>query len=339
MIPDASGNITVSGNVTITAYFFEEAPLVPGYKNGLLGAYYDSSILTNESALKIKRIDPNIAFNGGYDTTPDPVIELETFSMRWTGFIRPTVSGDYTFKTYSDDGVKVIVNGTTLIDKWGLLSLDYTVASQTISLQAGVLYPITVEYQQMPLYAACILFWEAPGVLTSIVPSSAFYVQEATYNEYTPAQYFNPLEKGGAGFTNSFYRLRNNQQPQPQPKHTEINNVDYRWGWDAPENIEDDSFYAEMSGYLEAKYTEDTTLWFSVDDGIRVWLEDVLVIDEWDYHDVENFEYTFNATAGHKYKILIEYIDFGLGATCVMGWEGEALESQIVPAAYMYAEL
>jgi len=337
MVPDGNGNVTGTQNAVITANFISELPPEDGYVNGLLGEYYDASIVTNESALKVKRIDPNIAFNFAYDA-PHSKIEANTFSMRWTGFIRPTVSRSYTFKTYSDDGVKVFVNNTEVIDNWGLYSLDYTISDTPIYLEAGTYYPITVEYQQMPLYAACILLWEANGVQTSIVPSSAFYVTEEVYDEYTPEQYYNPLEKAGTGFTNKFYTVDGNGNPD-ELVHTEINSIDYHWGWGSPENLSADVFYGEMSGYLEAKYTESTTLLFSVDDGIKVWLDGDLVIDEWSPHSVEEFSYTFDSVAGHKYEIRIEYIDFGLGATCAMGWEGEALDAQIIPATYMYTAL
>ena len=337
MVPDANGNVTVTQDAVITAVFVDtQAP--DGYVNGLLGEYYDSSILTNDSALKVRRIDSNIAFNYGYDQSPHERIELETFSMRWTGFIRPTVSGEYTFKTYSDDGVIVVVDNIEVINNWGLFTLAYDVADEPIYLEAGTLYPITLEYQQMPLYAAVFLFWEADGVQTSIVPSSAFYVTEEVYNEYTPEQYYNSLQKVGAGFTNKFYTVDGNGDAD-QLMHTEINNIDYRWALEAPEGIEDDVFFGEMYGFLEAKYTEPTTLIFTVDDGIKVWLDGSLVIDEWGPHSVEDFAYTFDALAGSKYEIRVEYIDFGIGATCVMGWEGDALDRQVVPVEYMYTEL
>ncbi|MDD3290328.1 MAG: PA14 domain-containing protein, partial [Eubacteriales bacterium] len=121
MVPDAGGNVIVTGNVTVTAHF-EILGLDPNYTNGLLGEYYDESNLQNESALRMRRIDPRIAFNFGYEP-PDAVIEPEDYSIRWTGYIRPTVSGNYSFTTYSDDGVRVTVNDTMVIDNWGLLSL------------------------------------------------------------------------------------------------------------------------------------------------------------------------------------------------------------------------
>lgn len=341
MIPDVNGNITVTGSVNLTANF----ELAGEYVNGLLGEYYDTSEFDNESALRMKRIDSSIAHNYMYDS-PHPVIEPETFAIRWTGYIRPQVSGAYTFKTYSDDGIIVTVNNDMVIDNWGSLSLAFTVADHTVYLEAGHYYPITVEYQQLPLYAASFLFWEANGVPMSLVPESAFFVSQTDYNEYVTPKFYHELEKAGEGFHNVFYAL-NAAGTERIEEYTEVNSIDYSWGSGAPENITKDVFYGEMEGYLEARFTESTTLQFMVDDGIRVWVGDENgdwfhsgnpVIDEWDWHSVDTFEYTFDTIAGHKYKIRIEYVDLGIGATCVMRWKGAALGYENISKKYMYTD-
>lgn len=339
MIPDGEGNMIVTGSVTITANF---APISGEYVNGLLGEYYDASEFSNDSALRMKRIDNSIAHNFMYNP-PASVIEPETFAIRWTGYINPTVSGNYTFKTFSDDGVVVTVNGAKIIDNWGALSLDFTVADQAVYLQAGQYYPITVEYQQLPLYAAVFLFWEADGVPMSLVPESALYVPTTVYNEYAAAQYYNELERAGTGFRNEFY-TKSDGGTRTQ-EYTEQNNIDYNWNMGAPGDLEGDKFYGEMDGELEAKFTEATTLYFSVDDGIKVWIQDDdgfwlnggdPVISEWGWNSQETFQYTFDTEAGRKYRIHIEYVDWGLGASCVMQWEGDSLELETVPIEYMY---
>lgn len=330
MTPDGSNNIVVTGNVTITANFAPDVAAA-GYANGLLGEYYDSREPVNPSALKMRRIDSVIAFNYGYDLTPDPVIGHENYSVRWTGYIKPQVSGDYTFKTYSDDGVKLFVNDQKLIDNWGLFTLSYEIAENPIHLEAGQYYPITLEYQQGPLYSAVFLFWESnSGVPMSLVPGEVLYITEETRDEYTPAKYYNALQKTGSGFTNTFWDKNGNNE------FSEINNIDYAWGYDAPGNIETDAFSGIMEGYLEAKFTEATTLLFTVDDAVKVWINNALVIDEWDWHSHDTFEYTFYTIAGEKYKVKVEYAEFGIGATIVMGWKGAALGSEVIPKAYMY---
>lgn len=332
MIPDANGYVKITGPLKLSANFEPQGE----YANGLLGEYYDMSDMDNASALKMKRIDSKIAFNFMYDA-PDPAIEPETFSIRWTGYIKPQVTGDYIFKTLSDDGIRVTINGANVIDKWGALSLDYTVADSPVHLEAGTYYPITFEYQQLPLYAAAFLFWESDSEPMSVVPESAFYVGQDVYNEYKPAKYYNQLDTSGTGLKNTFYTL--DEDGKHTQEYTEVNNVDYVWGEGAPDGITEDVFYGEMEGYLEAKYTESTTLIFTVDDGVKVWIDGEEVISAWDLHSMEDMKYTFDTVAGQKYKIRIEYADFVIAAACVMQWESEGLgRCEVVPKEYLFEQ-
>jgi hypothetical protein len=336
MLPDGGGNITVTGDVTITAHF-QEIVIDDGYMNGILGEYYDEAELQNASALRLRRIDNSVNFNFGYDA-PDPSMEPESFSIRWTGYIKPLVSGNYTFKTYSDDGVRVFIEEDSVINNWGHLSLAFSVSDTPVYLEGGTYYPITVEYQQLPLYAGVFLFWQSESVPMSLIPEANYFVLEETYNSYSTAQYYNTLDRSGEGFRSTFYEVDQNGNTSPTPGNETIGQVYYEWGGEAPDGISTDAFYGEVNGYLEAKFTEDVTLVFSVDDSVKVWLDDVLVINEWGWNSREDFTYTFSATAGERYKIDIEYMERGLGATLIMGWRGIALGAETVPIEYMYLE-
>lgn len=336
MLPDGAGNVTVTGDVTITAHF-QPVVVDDGYVNGILGEYFDEAELQNASALRLRRIDNSVNFNFGYDA-PDPSMEPESFSIRWTGYIKPLVSGNYTFKTYSDDGVRVFIDEETVIDNWGHLSLAFSVSDTPVYLEAGTYYPITVEYQQLPLYAGVFLFWQSESSPMSLIPESNYFVLEETYDQYAIPQYLNALDRDGTGFLSAFYEVDQNGNISSTAGHETIGQVYYEWGGDAPSGISTDAFYGEISGYLETKFTEDVTLVFSVDDSIKVWVNDVLVIDEWGWNSRENFSHTFSAVAGQKYKIDIEYMDRGLGATLIMGWQGQALGAETVPIEYMYIE-
>ncbi|MFN2513920.1 MAG: PA14 domain-containing protein [Pyrinomonadaceae bacterium] len=79
---------------------------------GLTGEYYDNIDFTN---LKVTHIDPTVNFDFG-EGSPDPSIEPDTFSVRWTGQVQPEFSETYTFYTVSNDGVRLTVNGQVIID-------------------------------------------------------------------------------------------------------------------------------------------------------------------------------------------------------------------------------
>ena len=334
MVPDGAGNLNVTGDVTITAHF-SLLPAEEGYQYGLLGEYYDDATLENESALRMRRIDSNVAFNFGYET-PTPVIEPDSFSIRWTGYIKPLVSGNYTFKTYSDDGVRLTVDGTQLIDNWGLLNLEFSTTDTPMYLEAGVKYPILVEYQQLPLYAAMFLFWESENTPMTIIPEANFLIESEIYEEYIIPKYYNDVPKQGTGFTNVFYETDGLGNINTSTKYETVDQIYYSWSQGAPGDITSDTFYGEMDGYLEAKFTEDITLHFLVDDALKVWVNQELVIDQWDWNNQSVYSYTFPATIGEKYQIHIEYADLGLGASIWMLWESNSLGYEPVPKSAMY---
>jgi hypothetical protein len=81
---------------------------------GLTGQYYDNSDLT---ALVLTRTDSTVDFNFGTGS-PASTIGSDTFSVRWTGHLKPATTADYTFYVSSDDGVRLWVNDCLIIDNW-----------------------------------------------------------------------------------------------------------------------------------------------------------------------------------------------------------------------------
>jgi RHS repeat-associated protein len=135
---------------------------------GLKGDYFGNIDLTN---LKVTRLDPTIDFNWGTGS-PDPSIQNTRYSARYTGKVTPKTSETYTFYTTSDDGVRLWVNGTQIINNW----TDHgpTENSGTIALTAGTPYDIKLEYYQDLGGAEIHLSWSSPSVAKQIVPQSAF---------------------------------------------------------------------------------------------------------------------------------------------------------------------
>ena len=112
---------------------------------GIVGAYYNNSTLTNP--VTEYRVDS--AINDSWNPSQTPFGSgTNGFSMRWRGFFEPASSGNYQFRTYSDDGVRFWIddlNGTADIDNWTDHAGTYDTGS-THALTAGESYPIQVEY-------------------------------------------------------------------------------------------------------------------------------------------------------------------------------------------------
>ncbi len=133
---------------------------------GLRGEYYGTTSLTQ---LLLVRTDPVVDFNWGM-VAPDPSVPRENFSVRWLGQVSPPVSGTYTLATVSDDGVRLWINGQLLIDDWTMHGT--TEDDATISLSAGRLYDLRLEYFQGTGGAEIHLYWSADSIPREIVPST-----------------------------------------------------------------------------------------------------------------------------------------------------------------------
>ncbi|HWN97206.1 MAG TPA: lamin tail domain-containing protein, partial [Methylomirabilota bacterium] len=156
--------VGTSSEVTITV-----TPPPVGSGIGLRGDYFDNPDFTGT---RVRRVDPFVGFDWG-SGSPDPLIGAEQFSVRWTGQVQPRFSEAYTFYTVTDDGGRLWVNNQLLVDRW--IDQGPTEWSGVISLQAGVLYDIRMEYYENGGGAAAQLFWSSPSVIKELIPSAQLY--------------------------------------------------------------------------------------------------------------------------------------------------------------------
>ena len=99
------GEATSTDDVAVTV----DPPAGTG--TGLLAQYFDdagSGIYF--TALVLTRTDPTVDFDWA-DLAPDPLVQSDNFSVRWSGQVKAPVTGAYTFTTTSDDGVRLYLNG------------------------------------------------------------------------------------------------------------------------------------------------------------------------------------------------------------------------------------
>lgn len=137
--------------------------------NGLQADYYEGR---NFNTLRQTKLDPTVNFSW-QASAPSPSLPSDNFSVRWTGQIQPKYSETYTFYTNSDDGARLWVNGTPLIDNW--IPHGATENSGTITLNAGQLYNIQLEYYDLVGDATAQLMWSSPSQTKEIIPQSQLF--------------------------------------------------------------------------------------------------------------------------------------------------------------------
>jgi hypothetical protein len=136
--------------------------------NGLLASYYNSIDLNNVNHT-ISRIDTNVHINlagtGLADTTH--------FSASWTGYVQPQYSEKYIFYTNTDEGVRLWINDSLLIDHRGAtVPAEY---SDTIVMKAGMRYPVRMEFFQTGGSAAASLSWSSASQPKAPVPYARLF--------------------------------------------------------------------------------------------------------------------------------------------------------------------
>jgi hypothetical protein len=91
------------------------------------------------------------------------------------------------------------------------------------------------------------------------------------------------------------------------------------------------NFRVRWSGYITPTYNETFTFATLSDDGIRVWIDDRLVIDNWTGHP-PRFDYgRVQLVAGIPYTIMVEYFQGGGGATLELYWQSDSQPFEIIP--------
>jgi hypothetical protein len=113
--------------------------------------------------------------------------------------------------------------------------------------------------------------------------------------------------------------------------------VDYDWGNHSPPGIGPDTFSARWSGQVEAAYSEPYTFYTISDDGVRVWLDGQLIIDNWrDHAPTENTSREITLVDGQRYDIRMEYYENGGGAVAKLGWNSARQGKHIIPQGQLY---
>ncbi len=107
----------------------------------ITGEYFSNKTLSGSPV--VVRDDANIDFDWG-PASPDPAIPADTFSVRWTMTLSLN-AGDYSFHTRTDDGVRLWVDGTLLIDQWHDMAASNYYGSNCLSAGEHI---IRVEYYE-----------------------------------------------------------------------------------------------------------------------------------------------------------------------------------------------
>ncbi len=258
---------------------------------GFLAEYFNNTSLNGDPA--VTRIDPEIQNNWGYGS-PAPGITNDGFSARWQGQFT-FEPGSHRFSVTADDGVRLLIDGETVIDKW----IDQGPTTYTHDADLDGVHTITMEYYENQVGAFAALDWSSLDE-TDPGEEEPEPTDPPTPTDQFTATYFNNMSLTGT--------------PALERFETEIQ---HDWGLDAPDpSITKDYFSAR---WVKNQEFDAGTYSFmvSADDGVRLYVDDELVIDKWIDQPKTTYVVDLELEAG-THVIKMEYYERQYGATAML---------------------
>jgi hypothetical protein len=287
-----------SGTYQVRVEYYENtggATLQAGWEKisggaGWRGEYYSNRELKGSPVLV--RYDAAVDFDWKAGS-PDPAVPADNFSVRWTRTLGFS-AGTYRFNTSSDDGVRIYVDGRSIVDAWGDGKLPNT-RSGDLALGEGQ-HTVVVEYYEHGGDASAHVWWNRLG----------------TFAGWEGRYFDNPDMRGGPVL------VRDDAE------------ISFDWGEGAPAAwMPSDNFSAVWTrqinfspGYYRLNARSD--------DGVRVWLDNELIMDYWRQQDYQ-WNYVDGTYLEGLHTIKVEYFEKNGDARVRFWWELSATNPTPVP--------
>lgn len=110
--------------------------------------------------------------------------------------------------------------------------------------------------------------------------------------------------------------------------------VNFSWDTGSPDpGVAADNFSVCWTGFVTPEQGGVYTFFVTADDGIRLLVDDVLLVDQWKTQGPTEYSGTATLTAGTPHAIRVEYFESGGGATVKLEWEGPGETRAAIPSA------
>jgi YD repeat-containing protein len=111
--------------------------------------------------------------------------------------------------------------------------------------------------------------------------------------------------------------------------------IDFLWGYGSPwpDRLGNDQWSARWTGRVKPRFSETYTFSTTTDDGARLWVNGVLLIDKWVNQGATAWSGTIALQAGQEYELKLEYYDSSGNASAQLRWQSTSQPAQIIPSS------
>lgn len=237
---------------------------------------------------------------------------------------------------------------TDVFPEKAAITLNSTPPGLTLILDGQ---PVTTPYT-LSSVVGIIRTLEAPSIQTSGNQNYIFnnwtdpnlsrqFTFDTPEENITFSANFSQLPTGNGDGLRGFYYSNQSRTFDGEPTLIRTDPViDFDWGGGSPASgIAVDNFTVRWRGEVLAQFTDTYTFSVIADDGVRLWVNNQLIIDRWIPQAATEWSGSINLTAGQRYEITLEYFEDGGQAVIKLLWRTAQLQKQIIPTAQLFTSL
>ncbi|GAB3952648.1 hypothetical protein GCM10028805_34950 [Spirosoma harenae] len=142
----------------------------------------------------------------------------------------------------------------------------------------------------------------------------------------------------GNGLLGEYFTETDQVTGTPTFKRTD-ETINFDWAEGSPSPlISNDNFTARWTGKIQVPLTDTYTFYTETDDGVRLWVDNKLLIDHWEYQPSLEWLGKATLTAGQSYDIRMEFLEGQGYATARLFWSSSQFEKTIISKPYLFSQ-
>jgi len=236
------------------------------------------------------------------------------------------------FPLYSNN-VTIALSGTG--KGYATQNVDFVAVPATLS------FPIGVYSQEIPLTPLPNTNLLSPLVCTlGILPGPGYLVGSPSNASIT---IYPSATANGTGLTGAYYTNANATYSSSvnfnaaNLKLTRVDtNVDFTWGTTSTPIANNGYYCVRWTGQVQPQYSETYFFVANTDDGVKLWVNDQLIIDSWVSKSASDLTGSIVLQGGVRYNIKMEYMQLTGSAVSHLSWYSFSQAKQIIPTSRLY---
>jgi hypothetical protein len=114
--------------------------------------------------------------------------------------------------------------------------------------------------------------------------------------------------------------------------------LDFNWGSASPDpSIGSNTFSIRWTGQVQPQFSETYTFYVSTDDGVRLWVDNQLLVDNWVDQGTTERAGSIALTAYQRYNIKMEYYENAGSAVARLLWGSPSMPKSVIPQSQLYS--